>query len=218
MTRFRPKVHQFTIEEWDKMKRSVVGLFSLAGALALCMSTTVFAADNPAATIRIEGTGILGQANLVEFAPGFVRIDVRVNGDPRILTPGLHGIHLHAVGSCVTGAGAFSGAGGHFDPGPNGSSLPVELNHPYHLGDLPNLFVDQQGRGRLRTITSRISLADSPTTVFDADGTAVIIHELQDQILAGGTGPQSGGNRLACGIIQRAPAEKDKGEKKVDDD
>ncbi len=196
------------------MKHSVTGLFSIVGALFLCMSTTVLAADNPAATIKIEGPGIAGQALLVEFQPGFVRVDVRVNADPRVLTPGLHGIHFHGIGSCASGAAAFSAAGGHFDPGQFGSSLPVELNHPYHLGDLPNLVVDQQGRGRLQTITSRISLADSPTTVFDADGTAVIIHELQDQIIAGGTGPQTGGNRLACGVIQRAPAEKDKGGKK----
>jgi superoxide dismutase, Cu-Zn family len=197
------------------MKRSIVGLFSLAGALVLSMSTGVRAADNPVATIRIEGPGILGQAKLVEFAPGFVRVDVRVNADPRVLTPGLHGIHFHAIGSCASGAAPFSEAGGHFDPGPFSSSLPVEANHPYHLGDLPNLVVDQQGRGRLRTITSRITLVDSPTTIFDADGTAVIIHELTDQIAAGGTGPQTGGGRLACGVIQRAPVEKDK---KVDDD
>jgi Cu/Zn superoxide dismutase len=90
--------------------------------------------------------------------------------------------HFHAVGSCEAGATPFSGAGGHFDPGPNGSSTPVEANHPYHLGDLPNLVVDAQGIGRLQTTTSRISLVDSSTTAFDADGTAIIIHANQDQI------------------------------------
>jgi superoxide dismutase, Cu-Zn family len=165
------------------MKRSFVGLFLAAGILALCANTTVLAADNPAATIRIDGPGIAGQATLVEFEPGFVRVDVDVRADPKVLTPGQHGIHFHAIGSCDSGAAPFSAAGGHFDPGQFGSSLPVELNHPYHLGDLPNLVVSRKGRGRLRTVTSRISLADSPTSVFDADGTAIIIHELQERAL-----------------------------------
>jgi superoxide dismutase, Cu-Zn family len=155
------------------------------------------------ANVKIEGQGIVGQAKFVESAPGFVLVKIEVKGDPKILTPGLHGIHFHAVGSCEAGATPFSGAGGHFDPGPNGSSTPVEANHPYHLGDLPNLVVDAQGMGRLQTTTSRISLADSPTTAFDADGTAIIIHANQDQIKAGGTAAEAGGGRLACGVIQK---------------
>jgi superoxide dismutase, Cu-Zn family len=190
------------------MKYSIGYLLSLAGTLVLCANTAVLAGDNLVAKVKIEGPGILGQATLVEFAPGFVRIYVDVNGDPKILTPGLHGIHFHSVGSCASGAMPFSAAGGHFDPGQFGSSLPVELNHPYHLGDLPNLVVDQQGRGRLQTVTSRVSLGDSPTTVFDADGTAVIIHTLQDQIKAGGTAADAGDGRLACGIVQKVEAEK----------
>lgn len=186
------------------MKNSVGHLLSLASTLTLYPSTAILAQNsNPVAIIRIEGPGIAGQATLVESALGFVTVRVDVKGDPKILTPGLHGIHFHAVGSCTSGATPFSDAGGHFDPGPLGSSTPVEVNHPYHSGDLPNLIVDEQGRGTLLTITSRISLADSPTIVFDADGTAIIIHALQDQIKPGGTAAEAGGSRLACGVIQR---------------
>jgi superoxide dismutase, Cu-Zn family len=156
-------------------------------------------------TAKIQGPGITGEAIFSEAAQGFVRVNVQVKGDPKVLTPGLHGIHFHAVGSCASGAKPFSEAGGHFDPGPSGSSLPVEANHPYHLGDLPNLVVDKQGKGRLRTITSRVSLlSNDPTSVFDADGTAIIIHKLQDQVKAGGTADEAGGGRLACGVIQKA--------------
>jgi superoxide dismutase, Cu-Zn family len=181
-------------------------LFSLASILTLWTNTAVLAQNNQSVTVanaKIEGQGIVGQAKFVESAPGFVLVTIEVKGDPKILTPGLHGIHFHAVGSCESGATPFSGAGGHFDPGPNGSSTPVEANHPYHLGDLPNLVVDAQGMGRLQTTTSRISLADSPTTAFDADGTAIIIHANQDQIKAGGTAAEAGGGRLACGVIQK---------------
>jgi superoxide dismutase, Cu-Zn family len=188
------------------MKHSVGQLLSIAGILVLCANTAAPASDKLAAAItKIEGPGISGQASFVEFAPGFVRVEVEVSGDPQVLTPGPHGIHFHAVGSCASGAKPFSEAGGHFDPGPFASSLPVEANHPYHLGDLPNLVVNEQGKGKLRTITSRASLSESPTTVFDADGTALIIHKLQDQIKTGGTADEAGGGRLACGIIQKAP-------------
>jgi Cu-Zn family superoxide dismutase len=190
------------------MKHFIGYLLSIAGALVLCVNTTVLASDKPAAITKIEGPGISGQATLVEFAPGFVREEVDINGDPQVLTPGPHGIHFHAVGSCVSGAKPFSEAGGHFDPGPSGSSTPVELNHPYHLGDLPNLVVDEKGKGKLKTITSRVTLSDSPTSVFDADGTAIIIHKLQDQIKTGGTADEAGGGRLACGIIQKAPVQR----------
>src|SRR5437867_2474612 len=60
------------------------------------------------------------------------------------LPPGRHGIHIHEFGGCgnvnpATGAvGQFLGAGGHFDPGPNSNSNP-DANHPFHMGDLPNL-------------------------------------------------------------------------------
>jgi superoxide dismutase, Cu-Zn family len=181
-------------------------LLSLASILTVWTNTVVLAQNNKSvalATVKIEGQGITGQAKLVESAPGFVLMTVEVKGDPKVLTPGLHGIHFHAVGSCTSEATPFSGAGGHFDPGPNGSSTPVEANHPYHLGDLPNLVMDAQGVGRLQTTTSRISLADSPTTAFDTDGTAIIIHANQDQIKTGGTAAEAGGGRLACGVIQK---------------
>ena len=40
----------------------------------------------------------------------------------------------------------FTSAGGHFDPGPNGNTDP-DANHPYHMGDLPNMEVDANGNG-----------------------------------------------------------------------
>ena len=71
------------------------------------------------------------------------------------LKPGLHGVHLHAVGKCEP---PFTGAGGHFDPGPAGNPDP-DANHPYHFGDLPNLKVGADGKGELNALTTR-ALAD----------------------------------------------------------
>jgi len=193
------------------MKYPVGYLLSLTCTILLSLNGAVLASDPPLAKAKIEGPGITGEAIFSEASQGFVRVNIEVKGDPKVLTPGLHGIHFHTVGSCAPGAKPFSEAGGHFDPGPSGSSTPVELNHPYHLGDLPNLVVNEQGIGKLKTITSRVTLSDSPVSVFDADGTAIIIHKLQDQSKAEGTADEAGGGRLACGIIQRAQGKGEKG-------
>lgn len=151
------------------------------------------------ATADIAGTGgIKGTAELIEFRNDTgtaVRIIVDVQGDPKVLTPGLHGLHVHETGEC---APSFAAAGGHFDPGPFGQSS-VEKNHPWHMGDMPNLEVDASGHGTLDAVTTGVTLSPGPRSVFDADGSAIIIHAEEDRH----TGKQAGGGRLACGVIRK---------------
>jgi len=151
------------------------------------------------ATAQIKGDGITGQAELVERKMGtgtVVDITVTASG----LKPGLHGVHLHAVGKCEPD---FAAAGGHFDPGPAGNPDP-DANHPFHMGDVPNLEVGANGTGTLKAITSRVTLSDGPLSIFDADGTAIIIHGNPDQGITGEPkSGVSGGPRVACGVLSR---------------
>jgi Cu-Zn family superoxide dismutase len=126
-----------------------------------------------------------------------VDVVARINGSPSALAPGAHGMHIHEVGSC---AGSYAAAGSHFDPGPASSNLPVDANHPFHMGDLPNLIVNSRGRGFMRTTTSRITLSPGPLSIFDADGSAIIVHANPDTGEPGVTGA-SGGTRIACGVV-----------------
>jgi Cu-Zn family superoxide dismutase len=151
------------------------------------------------ATATIKGEGITGTAQFMERRQGtasVVEVSVTASG----LKPGRHGVHLHAVGKCEPD---FNAAGGHFDPGPAGNTDP-DANHPYHMGDLPNIEVGQTGRGTLRAMTTRVTLSEGPLSVFDADGTAIVIHGNEDQ---GKTGEPksgvSGGPRVACGVISK---------------
>ena len=154
------------------------------------------------ARVELTGTDISGTLILKQRNNGLVRIQGNIQGNPATLTPGLHGLHIHAAGVCEANAQpAFSTTGGHFDPGPFGSELPVEANHPYHLGDLPNLVVDEQGQATYNVLTSRVTLSEGPVTVFDENGSAIIVHLLPDQQKAGGTAAEAGGGRLACGIV-----------------
>ena len=126
------------------------------------------------------------------FPEPTVDVTARITG----LSPGAHGLHIHETANCTA---PYATANGHFDPGPNSNSNP-DANHPFHMGDLPNLIAGKNGVGRLRHTTSRITLSPGPLSVFDADGSAVIVHLNPDRGITGVAGA-SGGPRIACGII-----------------
>ena len=156
-----------------------------------------------AVLVGARGSGISGRVVFTEspvakhVPVSIIKVVARVAG----VTPGLHGFHVHENGTCDPPA--FATAGGHFDPGPFGNSTPVDANHPYHLGDLPNLEANDAGVAHLEYETSRFTLrqnAGNLLSIFDANGSAVIVHLNPDLGLNGVPGA-SGGPRVACGVI-----------------
>ena len=79
----------------------------------------------------------VGWLRLTEDRRGDVHVNVHVKG----LAAGLHGIHIHAVGSCSP---TFAAAGGHYNP--LGHQHGLENPSGPHAGDLPNLIVNADGR------------------------------------------------------------------------
>ncbi|MDR2858662.1 MAG: superoxide dismutase family protein [Novosphingobium sp.] len=159
-------------------------LAALAGPASAARRTTLATATLLAA----DGTH-KGRARVVAIGDR-LELKVAVRG----LSPGQHGVHLHAMGTCT--APDFTSAGPHLNPAGrmHGSMNPQGS----HLGDLPNLEVGRNGRG---TITVGISGTPGETRplLFDADGTAVVIHAAPDDYHtdpAGNAGP-----RIACGIL-----------------
>jgi Cu-Zn family superoxide dismutase len=83
--------------------------------------------------------------------------------DLKNLSPGLHGFHVHQNPDC--GPGEQDGkkipglaAGGHYDP-----MKTEKHNGPYgdgHLGDLPALYVDQEGNATLPLLAPRLKISD----------------------------------------------------------
>ena len=151
------------------------------------------------ASATIAGKGITGTAEFTERAQGtgtIVEISLQVSG----LTPGRHGVHLHAIGKCEPD---FTAAGGHFDPGPASNTDP-DANHPFHMGDIPNLEVGANGTGAMKVMTTRVTLSAGPLSVFDADGTAIIVHGNEDKGVTGEPkSGVSGGPRVACGVLTK---------------
>jgi Cu-Zn family superoxide dismutase len=187
------------------MKNHVTIILAAAVALAGATVSARQAAQpaSGAGTVRahadIKGEGITGTADLVESEQGtgkIVNITVTVSG----LKPGMHGFHLHAVGKCTPD---FAAAGGHYDPGPAGNPDP-DANHPYHMGDVPQLSAGADGKATMKVATTRVTLSDGPVTLFDADGSAIIVHANPDQGITGEPrSGVSGGPRIACGVIEK---------------
>ena len=137
----------------------------------------------------IDGT-ILGTATLAEGDDARVTVTVTVLQG---LPPGEHGIHLHEVGACEpTGDEPFASAGDHFNP--TGEA------HPNHAGDLGNIAAMANGSAQLQLTTDRFTLSPGSTSLQDADGSALLIHEGRDDEQTDPTG--NSGGRIACGVIE----------------
>lgn len=148
-----------------------------------------------------ESKEIVGSAQLTELKSNegvkVVAIELEIEGLDA--TPGAHAVHIHESGMCDP----CSAAKGHFDPGPHGFTNP-DGNHPFHSGDLENIYLDENGNGELNVLSTRITLSDGPLSIFDDDGSAFIIHVEADTYCPEGEAKGcAGGARAACGIITK---------------
>ena len=173
------------------LRRLLVGALCVpvvVGALAVGAAGLPGGGADRATAELVDTAGMsVGTAKLVEDASGRMHVNVHVRG----LTPGSHGIHIHNTASCASGATAFSGAGSHHNPG--------ATTHGTHSGDLPNLVVNVAGVGHLDATADSFTLGEGPNSIFDANGSALVIHAAEDDLVTDPTG--NSGARVACGVI-----------------
>ncbi|HXG15918.1 MAG TPA: superoxide dismutase family protein [Calidithermus sp.] len=164
--------------------------------IAVCAVAAGCAAMKPApmtatAELRNAQGQPVGTATLTDVGGG-----VRVIVEARNLPPGDKGVHIHEVGRCEP---PFTTAGGHFNPGKRQHGLQNPAGP--HAGDLPNITIGADGTGRLETVTDRVTLGGGATSLFDADGSAIVIHAAPDDHRTDPAG--NSGARIACGVIVR---------------
>lgn len=179
------------------MRHSHLLALTLAAATSACMRTgrAPVGEITASVTMRSSGGTDLGTLHLVQVADV-----VRISGALQGIPAGAHGIHFHEVGRCD--APDFTTAGGHFNPGGMKHGL-VNAEGP-HAGDLPAIAADFNGRAVVDALTMRVSLRPSePIGVFDADGTALVLHAASDDQRTDPSG--NSGARIACGVVQRRP-------------
>lgn len=173
------------------MQRCILAIFTLtvcAGAQAASESVDINLVTSQSVGQHIGSVKISETAKGLEFTP-----------DLKALPPGEHGFHIHANGSCQPAikegkAVAGGAAGGHYDPhntgkhaGPDGAG---------HLGDLPFLVVNNDGKATQPVVAPRLKKLD------EIKGKALMIHVGGDNMSDSPQPLGGGGERFACGVIK----------------
>lgn len=145
------------------------------------------------ATLTSATGARVGRAVLTQGATGLL---IRIEAEG--LTPGWHGVHIHATGQC---AAPFTSAGGHINHGdPKAPHGLLNAGGPDD-GDLPNVFADAQGRVNAEVFTTRARIARSGPGqwLWDTDGSALVIHARMDDQTSQPIG--GAGDRVVCGVM-----------------
>lgn len=178
------------------MKRTTSRLctMALAGVAVICLGLPAMAQAPAAGTtvslVNDAGKNV-GSALIRQVGDDDgILLTLEVND----LSPGWHGLHIHAVGACDDHADHFKKAGGHLaDSNEKHGFLNPEGPHK---GDLPNIWVHKDGTAKVEIFTEDLDVKD----LKDADGSALMIHEKPDDYTTDPAGDS--GTRLACGVIK----------------
>lgn len=167
-----------------------------AFALAISLYASASFAETVVPMNLVDEKGIgsnVGEVTVTESEYGLV-FTPSLEG----LSPGVHGFHVHQNPSCEPGEKegkvvAGLGAGGHFDPENTGTH-----GTPWgdgHLGDLPPLYVTEDGSSSQPVLAPRLKMSD-------LSGRALMIHAGGDNHSDHPAALGGGGARVSCGVIE----------------
>lgn len=174
-----------------------IACFALsAPMLGACATTDVDGAGNgrmlAAGQFSTVAASGVGSATVEALDTATIRLTISVQG----MNPGTFGTHIHSVGRCDPPD--FMSAGPHWNPAARQHGRHNPLGS--HAGDLPNIEIGANGSGRLVLDMA----AEHVDSLFDTDGSSVIIHATQDDEVSDPTG--NSGARVACAVLMRVTA------------
>jgi Cu-Zn family superoxide dismutase len=168
-------------------------IFPLAALAALLTATPLLApevrAQEAEAQVLSADGAPIGTVTVSQVAKG-VHIVVQASDVP----PGVHAFHIHAVGICEP---PFTSAGGHFNP--TGAEHCWNNPNGHHAGDFANVHVGEDSALALEIFTDAVTMGDGETSLFDADGSAIVMHQGPDDYHSDPAG--DAGPRIACAVI-----------------
>ena len=168
-----------------------VGVGATQGPGAASAGQAQVAADRATAQLRNADGQVVGDAVLSETPHG-VLVHVTLTDVPE----GTHAFHIHQTGRCEP---PFTTAGGHFNPGNKQHGFDNAMG--MHAGDFPNIQVPPGGRLTFDVLAPEVTLKPGPNSLFDADGSALVIHQGADDYKSDPAG--NAGARIACGVITK---------------
>ncbi len=166
--------------------------------------TNTAAQAAPTATVPPEAIGTKANAELKDQqgnTVGTVEMEQAANGvvmkiHLEAAAAGERAFHIHEVGQCEP---PFTTAGGHYNPKQHQHG--IHNPEGKHAGDLPNLHIPESGELQVQVFTDSVHLGEGAGSVFDADGSSLMIHDGVDDYRSDPTG--NAGGRWACGVIQK---------------
>lgn len=194
-----PRRHQLVVHK-EKLMRLMNGLFfsSLAAVFALsgCGDDSLSAT----ATLKDKAGLAFGTVKFTQEKSGApVAITIEVTTTSTHATAQDHGVHIHKDPKCD--APAFTSAMGHWASASN-TMHGNPASGPHHNGDLGNLTIDANKRGKRALSSSEMSLVSGdPLAIV---GLPVIVHEKTDDFTTQ-MPPGNAGARIACGLITLDP-------------
>jgi len=164
---------------------------ALAAALA---AGSALAQDEMGASASLKGADGAEHGTITfTETPAGVLITAELTGLP----PGVHGFHLHETGQCEP---PFDSAGGHYNPA--NAEHGFKTTGGPHAGDMPNIHVPESGSLTIEVLNANVTLEEgAPETLFDDDGTALLIHDHADDYASQPSG--DAGDRIACGVVEK---------------
>ncbi len=167
-----------------------------AVAAVLLLAVAASGKDEPAvekafAVLKDAAGKDVGTASF-STTPSGTLIDLNLTAVP----PGVHAVHIHAVGTCEPPD--FKSAGPHFNPDQTKHGM-MSAEGP-HAGDLPNIHVPAGGTLEVEILDPLVTIGQE-AALIDADGSAIVIHAGPDDYKTDPAG--NSGDRIACGVITR---------------
>lgn len=173
-------------------------LSALVGSISLALSAASYANHHEKTVTmnKLQSGESIGSIVVSDYDDDGVVFTPNLKG----LTPGLHGFHVHENGDCSPamkdGKSVLGGAaGGHFDPENTGKHS-VPWSEKGHEGDLPTLYVDENGQATHPVFAPELELDD-------IEGRAIMIHANGDNYSDSPKPLGGGGARVACGVISK---------------
>jgi superoxide dismutase, Cu-Zn family len=165
----------------------------ITAVLVMATTTVSFAQSGQSATATLKSVQgeTVGEATLTD-TPNGVLVRVHLTSAPA----GVHAFHVHETGKCEP---PFTSAGGHLNPGKKQHGVLNAMG--MHAGDLPNITVPGSGDLTFDMMLRDVTLKAGPSSLLDADGSAVVIHDKADDYASDPAG--NAGDRIICGVVAR---------------